>query len=460
MSKRALVRGFSSLAIALAAQGCGPPATFTMPPDRTLPTLAPVGDLGQFYRDIGLIVAPPPMSLVGKVAYFATRSPDTTLVLTSISMPNRALTFSREGDKYRAPYEVRIKLLQNNVEVASLNALEVVRVGSFKEINRLDESVIFQHYFRVPPGSYAASISVRDIGGARQTTQEAGVLVPRINPGGFSSPTVVYEPGFRESLDSVPRALVSPRSSAVFGVDSSVSIFIEGYGSGASLPVAFTVTDDRNVKVYSGSTVLSRHGNLFAGTVSVPISTVGLGVAKLSFTRRDASDVASIPIFVNFGEDIPVMSFENMIEYLRFFAPSWRLAALKQAPPEKRAAAWTAFLRETDPVPETPVNEDLESYFGRIDQANLRFATDHSPGWLSDRGIVMVALGEPTLVTDRTINEVVGRNQIGESTQAQIWDYPQYRSQLVFYQDGGHWRLTRASESEFWRITSRKLGQH
>ena len=78
-----------------------------------------------------------------------------------------------------------------------------------------------------------------------------------------------------------------------------------------------------------------------------------------------------------------------MIQYLRFFAPAWRLDALRKAPPEKRAAAWAAFLRETDPVPDTPINEDLESYFGRIERANSDFANDRNPGWLSDRGIVM-----------------------------------------------------------------------
>jgi GWxTD domain-containing protein len=460
MLTRLAVRCFSSIALLIVAAGCGPPSTIGTPVDRSLPVLAPTGDLGQFYKEIGLIVAPPPMSLVGKIAYFATRSPDTALVLVSVSIPNRALTFSREGDSYRAPYEVHLRLLQNNAEAGRVDALEVVRVGSFKEITRSDESVIFQHFFRVPAGAYSVSLNVRDIGGSRQTTQEAAIQVPRLAAGAFSSPVIVYERGPRQSLDSVPRILASPRSSAVFGRDSTVAVFLEAYGNAATLPVTYQVRNDQGATIFTDSTVLTRHGDLLSGTVAVPISNVGLGIARLSFARRDFSDTATVPIFVSFGEDIPVMSFENMIQYLRFYAPPYRLNALRQAPPARRAAVWAQFLRETDPVPDTPVNEDLQSYFAHIDQANVQFRNDHTPGWLSDRGMVFVALGEPNQIMDRNVSQSVSPTQMGETTQIEVWDYPQYRAQIVFYQDGGRWRLTRSSENEFWQIASRKLSTH
>ena len=445
--------------VVLAAIACGPPATISTPMDRGLAAPVTPADMVQLYRGLGLIASPPPLALVGKVSYFATRSPDTTLVLTSISLPNRSLTFAREGDRYRAPYEVRLRLLRGDVEVASVNALEVVRVAAFKEINRFDESVIFQHFFRVPPGAYSWSLLFRDVGGSRMTTQESAISVPRFGSQGFSTPVVTYEAGSRENLDSAPRLLASARSSAVFGQDSTVSIFIEGYGAGSRLPITFTVTNDQRVRVLTDSVTLVRHGSLFSGTVPVPISTVGLGTARLSFYRRDAADTAGISIFVSFGEDIPAMSFENMISYLRFFAPPFRLNALRDAPPAQRASVWAAFLRETDPVPETPVNEALQLYFALIDQANIRFANDHNPGWISDRGMVFVALGEPNQMVDRTVTQGVSRTQSGEDTQIQIWDYPQYRTQIVFYQDSGRWRLTRSSENEFWAVTARKLGR-
>ena len=418
---------------------------------------AAVPDASELYRQIGLIAAPAPIPFVAKISAFASASPDTTLLLVSLSLPNKALTFAREGDRYRAPYEVKIALNRGTTEAASIDAMEIVRVGSFREINRTDESIIFQHYFRVAPGAYAMSLSVRDVGGSRGASQDASISVPALTPGHLSTPTLVYEATGRSALDSIPGLLASPRSSAVFGRDSTVAVYVEGYGQGTRLPVRFVVRNDKGAQLWSDSTQLARRGALFSGVVNVPISNVGVGLAQVYFTRRDApQDTASTPLFVSFGEDIPLMSFEDMLGYLRFFASSSRLNALKDAPADRRASEWAQFLRGTDPIPETPINEDLQQYFGRIQIANGQFRMDHNPGWLSDRGMVYVALGEPDQVVERNLNGTLTTTQMGSTTRLQIWVYRQYNTQLVFYEETGRWRLTRPSETEFLSINQRR----
>jgi GWxTD domain-containing protein len=338
--------------------------------------------------------------------------------------------------------------------------MEIVRVGAFREVNRTDESIIFQHYFHVVPGTYAISVNVRDVGGSRSASQDASISVPALTAGHLSTPTLVYEATGRAALDSVPGLLASPRSSAVFGRDSTVAVYVEGYGQaaqGARLPVVYTVRNNKGEQLWRDSTQLARRGNLFSGVINVPISTVGVGVAQVYFTRRDSQqDTVSAPLFVSFGEDIPLMSYEDMLGYLRFFASSSRLSVLKNAPPESRATEWARFLRATDPIPETPINEDLQTYFGRIQIANGQFRMDHNPGWLSDRGMVYVALGEPDQVVERNVNGTLTTTQMGATTRLQIWQYRQFNTQLVFYEETGRWRLTRPSETEFLAINSRR----
>lgn len=417
----------------------------------------PPPDMSELYRRIGLLAAPNPLSFVGKVASFATKSPDTTLVLVSISIPNRALTFSREGDRYRAPYEVRLLLTRGMAEAASLNATEIVRVGSFREINRTDESIIFQHFLRVPPGAYTMLVAVRDVGGSKTATQQVAIAIPALVPGKLSIPILVYEARGRTALDSVPRLLASPRSSAVFGRDSTVAIYIEAYGSGTRLPLDYVVRNDRGVQLWRDSATLAHNGTLFHGLLSVPISTVGIGVANVALVRRDTRDSVTAPLFVSFGEDIPLMSFEDMVGYLRYFTTTSRLRTLREALPEKRATAWAEFLRATDPIPETATNEELQAYFGRVQQANIQFRADHNPGWLSDRGMVFVSLGEPDQVMERNVNQTFSPTQTTANTRVQIWQFRQYDTQLVFFEEmGGRWRLTRASQSEFLSLNARK----
>jgi len=416
----------------------------------------PAPDMSDLYRQIGLLAAPGPVAFVGKISAFAGKSPDTTLLLVSISLPNRALTFTREGDRYRAPYEVSLTLSRAGADAATVNAMEIVRVGSFRETNRTDESVIFQHYFHVPPGDYSLSAMVRDVGGSRTATQQTSLVAPMLGPGRLSTPVLVYEATGRSVLDSAPGLLASPRSSAVFGRDSTVAVYIEAYGQGQRLPVDFVVRNDKGAQLWRDSANLARRGALFSGIVSVPISNVGVGTAQVSFTRRDATDTVKAPLFVSFGEDIPLMSFEDMLGYLRFFAASGRLSALKSAPPERRASVWAQFLRATDPYPETPINEDMQAYFGRIQIANAQFRMDRNPGWLSDRGMVFVALGEPDQIIERNVNQSITTTQMGNTTRIQIWQYRQYNSQLIFYDETGKWRLTRPSETEFLSLNARR----
>ena len=431
----------------------------SQPNPRALPSEGnPAPDVSDIYRQIGLLAAPNPLAFVGRLSSFASASPDTTLVLASLSIPNRALSFTREGDRYRAPYEVKLILARDGIEAANVNVMEIVRVGSFRETNRTDESVIFQHYFHIPPGVYTLSATVRDVGGSRAASQQATVTVPSLIAGRLSTPTLVYEATGRSVLDSAPRLLASPRSSAVFGRDSTVAIYIEGYGQGVRLPVNFVVRNDKGAQIWRDSTALGRNGALFSGVVNVPISTVGVGIARVFFTRRDAGGADSVeaPLFVSFGEDIPLMSFEDMVGYLRFFATLSRLSALRNAPLEKRATMWAEFLRATDPIPETPTNEDLQAYFGRIQQANAQFRMDRNPGWLSDRGMVFVALGEPDEIFDRSVNQTLSPTQVASAARIQIWQYRQYNSQLVFYEDMGRWKLTRPSETEFLSVSARR----
>ena len=444
-------------AVSLACSGSPSTRATPEPNPRVLPAAgSPPPDMSELYRQIGLMAAPGPIAFVGKVSAFASRSPDTTLLLVSVSLPNRALTFTREGDRYRAPYEVTLSLQRGDVEAASVHVMEIVRVGSFREINRSDESVIFQHYFHIAPGSYTLSATVRDVGGSRNATQQAPITVPSLGAGRLSTPVMVYEASGRNALDSAPSLLASPRSSAVFGRDSTVAIYVEAYGQGTRLPIDFVVRNDKGVQLWRDSATLARRGGLFSGIVSVPISTVGVGTGQVSFTRRDGPGSVDAPLFVSFGEDIPLMSFEDMVGYLRFFATPGRINALRSAAPERRASVWAEFLRATDPVPETPTNEDLQAYFGRIQIANGQFRMDRNPGWLSDRGMVYVSLGEPDEVFERNLNQSITTTQMGSATRIQIWQYRQFNSQLVFYDETGHWRLTRPSETEFLALQARR----
>lgn len=433
----------------------------SMPVPSGTVTSEQVKDPSSIYNQMGLIATGSPLSYVGKVAYFATKTPDSTAILTSVSIPNRMLSFVRDGDTYRAPYEVKLRLLQGATEVKSIDAMEIVRVATFKEVNRTDESVIFQNYFTVRPGDYTVSFMVRDVASNRSATQEGAITVPQLASGHLSTPLLVYEASRRSTLDSLPHLLASPRSSAVFGQDSTVFVYLEAYGQQARLPVSFVVQNDHGAVTWRDTTVLERSGNLLSGAVRIPISRVGIGVANVTFTRADATDTVRTPVFVSFGNDIPLLSYEELLNQLRYYVSPERLKTLRDTPVDQRGEAWAAFLRATDPSPTTPEHEGLQTYFSRLQQAAFRFRDDGSSrgGWLSDRARVYVVLGEPDQLYEQNTNGAISRTSISQRGRLQYWEYSQYRVRLLFYDDTGvgRWRLTPTSETEFQNINARLL---
>lgn len=80
--------------------------------------------------------------------------------------------------------------------------------------------------------------------------------------------------------------------------------------------------------------------------------------------------------------------------------------------------------------------------------ANLRFRDEGIQGWRTDRGEVLIRMGEPDEVFD-------------QSAQSQgrliLWNYTQYQLALYFADETGfgRFRLTSASRSEFERVVAR-----
>ena len=450
-----------AIGMALVAAGCarrpraGPDGAPVASDERTRrEDVGGLGDATRIYQTMGLLASAGPVAFVGSVAYLAGPSPDTTLALVTLSLANRSLTFARDGDRFRAGYEVQLDLRQGNAVVRHVEAREAVRVPSFKETSRGDESIIFQQQLSVPPGQYVLAFAVRDAVGGKSATQEALVTVPRFAPGTLSSPITVLEVTPRASTDSLPRLVASPRSTVAFGRDSLVPVYLEGYGAGDTLPIGVAVRSDQGGALWTDTVSLERRAGLFSGVINVPVSQLGVGVTTLVAWRGDSAgvrDTARSPVFVSFGDELPVASFDEMLNYLRDFTTPQRLATLRAAPPAQRAAAWAAFTRETDPVPATPQHEGLRDYFARVRMANDRFREEGVPGWVTDRGMVLVSLGEPDQLYEQ------GGADVNQRGRAQIWEYRQHRLQLVFVdQTGfGRWRLTTSSDSDLRAVLRR-----
>jgi GWxTD domain-containing protein len=410
----------------------------------------------ELYRGMGLVASQGSVPFVARVAFLPDRSSDSTLVLVSLSFAPRSVAFAREGEQYAGRYTVRLDLRSGVTLVRRLEATETVRVATFRETSRFDESLIWQQYVRVAPGPYTLNVGVRDEGSPRASAEDVSLTVPRLEAGRLGSVIPVYEAVPRSVPESLPRLLARPRATITFGVDSVVPIYLEVGGTRLATRVRAEVLGEGDAVLWRDSTVLlGRGGDLVSGTMNVPAADIGIGVVSLRVTQAERADTAASKLLVTLGDDLPVTGFEELVRYLRYFAADFKLAPLTNSTGAERAQAWREFLTRTDPNPSTPEHEGLRDYFARIRLANQRFRDDGQIGWLSDRGTAFVGLGEPDNIIEPMTTDMMQRNR------QQVWVYSQWRLQLVFFdQTGlGRWRLSPSGAVELQSTIRRRLAE-
>jgi len=404
------------------------------------------------YRQMGMIARGLPFPVVGRTAFLPSPRRDTTHVVLVLGFSPAALRFTRETDnRFRANYTVGITVERDGQPVLASETTEAVVVAAFRETERTDESLLFQEIMDLAPGKYRLTLSVRDVSSQRGFVEPIELDVPDFSAHALGSPVPVNKVVPRETLDTIPYLLARPRATASLGQDSVLPVYIEST-SPADSTLRLVARGESGRVLFSDDVRITAHEGFAAGIVQVPVHRLGVGVSELSFVGHDGRDTSSAFVFVGFGDDLPVARFEDMLQFLRYYARPQRLQALREAPEEERPAAWAAFLRETDSIPNTPQHEGLRSYFGRLVRANARFREDGVAGWMSDRGRVLIVLGEPDQIIEPTYTDM-------SRVRQQIWEYSNRALQLQFYdQTGtGRWRLTQGSDSRFEAELRRQL---
>jgi GWxTD domain-containing protein len=400
---------------------------------------------------MGLLVAGPPLAFVATLHYFADAGPDSTLALFALSLANHALTFQRDGPVFTAQYHVDVAFRRDTGSVRQFATDEAVRVRTFPETQRADESVIYQQFVAIPPGVYRVDVTVRDRNGPAVSHRERTDTVTRFAGQGVAMPLAVYQgPGRRRRAD-VPKFVANPRAMLSYGTDS-LRFYVEVYGARLGTRLAARALDQGGHAVWHDTLALAGDEALASALAVIGPGDLPVGTGRFEIAPVGAGPDAarSTPFLVSFSDQWAITNYDQMISLLRYFDRQDWVDKLRQATPEQRPAVWREFYRATDPNPATPENEALEAYFRRVQIANQRFREAGDAGWLTDRGEVFITLGEPDDVFD--FSSDIARAGV----RGVRWTYNALRLTLFFQdQNGfGRFRLTPLSRAEFQRAAA------
>jgi GWxTD domain-containing protein len=406
--------------------------------------LSQLANVSTFYQRLGRLAAGEPLPFVGTVA-FAAGPGDSVITILGLSLENRALAFQREGNLFVARYRVSISFQREGTRSVELTRDEIVRVPTFQETLRADESVLFQQILRLTPGPYNVSVTVRDASSTAESRAQGRYTAPAFQPGSTSAPILAYQATGRGSRADPLSVVLNPRGAVGYGADTLLA-YIEGYDFPGPATVPFEVLDEQQDVVYTDSLRFRGGRPVESQVIRVAPDSISLGELKLEVgtgpTRRTVSAL------VSFSQAWVITNFGEMLDLLRYFGQDARVSAMRKVPPSERSRLWREFYAETDPNRITPENEALNQYFSRISGANARFNDEGVPGWRTDRGEVFITLGPP----DESIETTPGT-----AGRVVRWTYLNYRLSLFFQDETGfgRLRLTPGSRAEFERTLSR-----
>ena len=441
-----VIHRFLVLALLIgAAAGCGNWKRVG-DPDQPAPseTLTRALNTTQFYQKLGRLAGAEPLPFIGTVA-FAAGPADSVIGVFGLSLENRALAFQREGNVFVARYRVSLGFQREGSPSLDLAREEVVRVPTFQETQRADESVLFQQILRLVPGTYKVSVTVRDVGSTSESRADADFTAPRFGSGSYTAPILAYQATGRGNLSDALSIVLNPRGSVGYGSDTLLA-YVEGYGFGGPTTVPFTVFDEQENPIVRDSLKFRGGRPVESQVIRLAPDSVALGELRLVMGAEP--NERPVSALVSFTNAWVVTNFDEMLDLLRYFGQDERIAAMRRAPASERSRLWREFYEQTDPNPGTPENEGLNQYFARVQAANQRFTDEGVPGWRTDRGEVLINLGPP----DESVE-----SSPGTASRIIRWTYIQHRLEVYFQDETGfgRLRLTPGSRAEYERIVAR-----
>lgn len=412
-----------------------------------------VYDPTEAYSSLGMLAAAEPVPFAAGLRFLADAQPDSTVVLLGLSLESSALWFRRIGSNFEAGYRVDILCARDDSILVEEAVYETVRVARFSETRRQDESIVFQTFFRLPPGVAAVTVSVTDLHRGDTSRARLQVVVPDYGMGSVALGLVpVYEGHARSSTAANPELVMNPRVFAVYDADT-LHFYVERYGPPGLHIAAVSAATVPGTVLWQDTVALVPAGpGLATGFAHIPADRMLVGTVQVEVEQVGSPFSVHANAVVGISSDWPVADFEEVLSLLRFFGDSQSRDRLREATAAELPHRWGEFWEETDPDRSTGVNEALSGYLENLEVATARFSEPGRPGWLTERGEVFLTLGRPDAVRDVQEDTALGGQQLIR------WDYGSEDLVLYFVSEGGRgvFRLTPASRVEYYDAVRRR----
>lgn len=354
--------------------------------------------------------------------------PDSVRVELTWEVPYRELTFRREGDWYRARYDVTVVFTRDRRQMAGDVWERRVRAASIAE-TRGKAHAQGRKSLVVPSGRYEVRATVTD--------------------------------RFSQRTSSVTTELVAERDGARFGLSDLRFVRYTGEdvlpNPGREIPVGedghvarltlrpdlaergtfrvrwrFLGASERGSLARDSTLVLEREPVQL--DIPVPSDRLTPGEHQLEVRLEDpggrSEESRKTTFFVRLTPQWFTIHREGALEVLEILATDEELRELREGGEAGWAERLEAFWQRRDPSPGTTGNEFRDAIQARMETAASLFREPfRRPGWRTDRGRILIEFGAP----DRRTVRAGGF----DGPASELWEYDSPRRTFFFVDDRG-----------------------
>lgn len=366
------------------------------------------------------------------------------------SFPLSSLVFVRAGDRYEAEYELAVRLIDRSTTTLASERtwMETLSVASY-DSTRSYQPHVGRLVVDTRPGAYVAEATLtdRESGASaerRQTVDvaglgEGGTFVGRIlleGAGGGSGSEPIVSLHIPAMMDSLTASIHLYNLTEDFEVSMNLVRF-DSDTTVASPP--YWLSPQRGSLAYRGvdyeepdtiqvaRRVLREASE--SAVVEFALPRLERGLYRLGIAGRSASGAQVVERERTFSVKIPtfprMVHLDDLVESLAYIAYDDEIEAIREGgSPVDRKRRFDAFWGAL--VSDRSVAANLiELYYGRIEEANLRF-TGYKEGWMTDRGMIFTVLGPPVYV-DRRVDMEIWYYSYGDRDPANTFIFERVR---------------------------------
>jgi GWxTD domain-containing protein len=356
-------------------------------------------------------------------------------------VPYEELRFVKEGDQYRARYDLALRLYDQSDQLEIERSWrESIQVKDFQQTGSMGLYRLTQKSIDVAPGTYRLEIVFRDEESDRQAQSKRMILVPDFHKDPVSLSDVMLVN--RMTTDGDRRAVVPNIAGVLNDPVTEFFIFFEIYRVPPRDSVILRwklfdagrkelVREDRIEPTAEGRT------QSFVHVTGVKLTPGNYLLTIEALEAGQGGEEAGVPLAITSrsfsvrSTDLPpsITDLDKAIDQLRYIASGTEIDSIREVPDEAaKKQRFLEFWQKRDPDPQTARNELMEEYYDRIDYANKHFS-HYMEGWKTDMGMVFIRFGQP---------ENVERHPFEYDTKPyEIWYYYQLNRQFIFVDETG-----------------------